>query len=179
MWIISNFRIFTSLVACLAFFITGRFRFPACHEFKLARVINFHAVIHCLSAVFWPSFPRYFGQKWQKKAWTLLRKTSAGCALEYGTYLIERHGNLKKIASEYRSGYSSWRCVVKCTRKQSYLKRKFGWNICDMYTTSRVKRYLLNITAAILAYCLYWFLTLILLYRNDYISSSSNFYAQF
>ena len=89
--------------------------------------------------------------------WTCLYcPISAGCALEYGTYLIERHGNLKKIASEYRSGYSSWRCIVKCTRKQSYLERKFGWNICDMCTTSRRKRYLLNATAAIFAYCSYW-----------------------
>ena len=82
--------------------------------------------------------------------WTCLYcPTSAGCVLEYGTYLIERHENLNKIASEYHSGYSSWRCVVKCPRKQSYLENKFEWNICDMYTTSRGKRYLWKITAAI------------------------------
>ena len=113
--------------------------------------------------------------------WTCLYcPISPPCELEYGTYSIERHGNLKKIASEYRSGYSSWRCVVKCTRKQSYLERKFGWNICDMYTTSRGKRYLLNITAAIFGLLLILVsllssLTLISLYRNDYIISMHNF----
>ena len=85
-----------------------------------------------------------------------------------------------KIASEYRSGYLSWRCEVKSTRKQSYLERKFGWNICDMYTTSRGKRYLLNITAAIFGLLLILVsllssLTLISLYRNDYIISMHNF----